>query len=124
MKGYSLIIPAGANPVETDMAMRASKLEYDRKITYDELREAVNGDVQLVPEFSCMRVDGEDVTIVAYCNENARFEGAAQNVGATYIYERALQIERNDPTLTLDPQWRLVGPIMVVWGDDEFMSEL
>lgn len=125
MKGYSLTIPAGTDLKEASKVMRDTMREYDRKITSDELRFAVDGPIQLIPEFSCMRVDGEDKHVFAFCNENARMKNAPDNRMANNIYSRAMALERGlTEDVPVDPQWRLRGNVIVAWGDDEFMNAL
>lgn len=125
MKGHSIVIPAVSDLKAAEWSMKDSRTEYDRPITLDELRSAVEGDIQLIPEFACMRVDGVDYEVVAFCNEEARIEGRPDNQMANHIYSRAIAVERGlTADVQIDPQWRLVGPVVVVWGDDEFMNAL
>lgn len=115
MKGYMLIIPA-----DPDRDIGEAK-EYSNPIPLADMQEAVGGPIETVPYFNCMRYAGEEVVGVAFCNEEGKLDMEPINDAATSIWEASLQRERGEDA-TLDDV--LVGNVIFVWGDEEFMEAL
>jgi hypothetical protein len=63
---------------------------------------------------------------VAFCDEDGKKKGLPVNKTATYLWETALRLVKHPGLMTYDGQVYdyLVGSIVVVSGDKEFMEEL
>lgn len=79
------------------------------------LREAVGGHIEQVPFFDTYEYDNKTVSCVAFCNEEGKLHLLDMNEIATIYWYRSAGRSLNDI---------LVGDIAVVFGDDEFMTEL
>jgi hypothetical protein len=100
--------------------------EFDRALTLDEMREVVGGDIEQVQGFKTIGYGGTVMDCVALCNENGKQDNLPINHGATMAWGRALDrvgIELHDAKSGIPKDW-LVGPVAVIFGDREFMSEL
>jgi hypothetical protein len=91
----------------------------------EDIRTILSGPLQLVPNFNNVLYGDKTQTCIAYVNENGKLTNAAFNQAATAEWERALNrqsqsLRRNDGVI-VD---YLVGPVVVLFGDDEFMKEL
>jgi hypothetical protein len=90
------------------------------------LQKEVGGYIEMVPYFKSFYDEGEYKPCVAVCNEDGKLTGLPPNQLATAIWHAVL---RKDPTLVDLPLAggqldSLVGPVVVVMGDEEFMDEL
>lgn len=116
MKGYSVVI----NPITGSMPTQ----EWDAPIRNEVLQSAVGGHVEHVADFNCMRIkdmDWLEVTDgVAYKHNDADHMGFAVNALATSVWHSSYRILHNGKQL----RDLLHGPIVFVWGDDEFMAAL
>jgi hypothetical protein len=111
---------------ETHILKKTPDLEY--------LRGAVGGHIEMVPYFSTYNTGTEIVGCVVFCNEEGKLHNLPVNIEATRQWDRALRrIVRGDRRLyptgifdpkTGDPSDVLVGSIIVVTGDNEFMGDL
>ena len=96
--------------------------ELDAPPRGDRLHELVDGYIELVPRFDAIKVNGEWRRCVAYCNEHGKLNGLPFNVSATAFWLEAIaRNRRGDQPLIAD---YLVGPVVVVMGDDDFMRKL
>lgn len=98
------------------------------------MRDAVGGDLELVPGFDAIGADHR--RCVAFCNEHGKLDYRHQpdappyqlpfNLVATLLWERALQARGTGQLRDAHGDWVdwLVGPVLVLYGDDEFMAEL
>ena len=82
----------------------------------EHLQKAVGGSIQLIPYFNTIRIDGATHKCVAFCDEEGKLSAKSLNRMAQVFWELAApSVARHD---------RLVGSIVVVWGDNNLMSEL
>lgn len=79
------------------------------------LREIVGGHIEQVPFFDTYDYNNKKVHCVVFCNEEGKLEQLDTNEFATIHWYRSAGRSLNDI---------LVGDIAIVFGDDEFMSEL
>lgn len=118
MKGTMLIYEADA----TEPTLRVF---IDSSPKLKELQAAVGGRIETVPYFDHIRVNGERREAVAFCNEEGKVKGLPVNRQATLIWAQVL--DNNGMTIRdehgdfLD---MLVGPVIVLYGDEEFMRAL
>lgn len=80
----------------------------------EELQEAVEGYIELVPFFTVFRKE----ECVAFCNEQGKLEGLGFNESATELWAEAMKFQGfplNDV---------IMGPIVIITGDDELMGAL
>lgn len=115
MKGYMLTIPTDPFAPITDAK------EYDAPIPLADMQEAVGGPIETVPGFVCMRYKDEEVFGTAFCNEEGKLDREPINDRATSIWEASLSREAGHLVSADD---FLVGNVIFVWGDDEFMEAL
>jgi hypothetical protein len=120
MKGTMLIIPPG------DIDVRPEVRRFDRPPSLDELTSAVGGYLEAVPWFTTVAFAGTVFNCVAFCNEHGKINHLPLNEGATMQWQRALK--RHGQSLHDDrnqaPKDWLVGPVVVLFGDREFMESL
>ncbi|MBO0716444.1 MAG: DUF3846 domain-containing protein [Rhizobiales bacterium] len=93
--------------------------------TLEELQEVVGGDIEAVQGFLSVQFGTATVRCVALCNENGKHEHLPINMAATLAWERALRrigIELRD--VSGAPKEWLVGTVVVLFGDREFMEAL
>lgn len=92
--------------------------EFNDKIPLTELQHAVGGFIELVPFFESF--DGEPC--VAYCNEYGKLNSLPANRLATTMWYEQLM---DNAKVTQDQLGDyLVGPVVVLTGDQEFMDAL
>jgi hypothetical protein len=122
MKGHALIYKTDGAIDSHEFHGGGPALEF--------LRNAVGGDIELVPGFDTIEVAGVPryrVPCVAFCDENAKVRSDIRpefNRVATKLWEEALGRSLRSPHdagVWLD---FLVGPVVVLYGDPEFMAEL
>jgi hypothetical protein len=93
---------------------------YRRPATLRELRAALGGGyLEMVPHFDSFEFGGEVHPCVAFCDERGKLEGLPTNERATAAWADAL--ERCGAQLRHD---FLVGPVLIVIGDEDFMAAL
>lgn len=83
-----------------------------RKPTLNELQTAVHGPIELVPFFD----QHEGRPCLAFCNELGKLNGMPVNNTATYMWQLAVA-----PRHLWD---QLVGPVVVLTGNREFLESL
>jgi hypothetical protein len=93
----------------------------------DKLKEGIGGGyIEIVPLFNRITHKGKVIHCVAFCDENGKRKGLQLNKTATNLWETALKLVGHPGLRT--PNGRiadyLVGSILVVSGDKEFMEEL
>lgn len=113
MKGTMLIYDVDAT--------KPRRVEIE-KPTLDALQKAVGGKIETVPYFDHIKIDGQKRECVAFCNEEGKLDQLPINKQATLIWEQVVSNvgmklrDRHGNFLDV-----LVGPIVVLYGDDEFM---
>lgn len=111
MKGYARTITSTGSDWQEELSTPPS-LEF--------LQKMVDGYIEVVPYFDTIVVDGTLHQCVAYCNEEGKLNGLSVNGRATVFWADA--VERKFKSRRLNDV--LVGDVVILFGDDEFMSEL
>jgi hypothetical protein len=83
------------------------------------LQEAVGGFIEAVPYFDTYTHEGELCRCVAFCNEEGKLKELAVNLEAMKSWIPALKAHGIDKIFDV-----LVGPVAIVFGDEEFMRAL
>lgn len=85
----------------------------------DDLQEAVEGSIETVPYWTRWhdRSTRQEFPCVAFCNEEGKLKGLEANLVATFLWQ--VNSPRGRATGDL-----LVGPVVIVTGDDEFLAAL
>lgn len=78
------------------------------------LQRAVGGYIELIPLFEKFLDGGQMVPCVAYCNEDGKVNGLCLNRLATLLWFSAAGRPLGD---------FLVGDVVIVYGDEEFMRK-
>jgi hypothetical protein len=92
----------------------------------DKLKWAIDGGpLELVPLFNTYSHDDRIVKCTVFCDEEGKNKKLPINHDATILWDAAL-LRAGHPGLILGDNMAdvLVGPIAVVFGDEEFMSNL
>jgi len=131
MQGTAVIIPSGKSlPLSTMMFAEPPTLEF--------LRSVVGGHIEWIPGFdtlACRHLrqhgdernpfrhgHGDIVRCVAFCTKEGKLDNLPFNGNATMLWQMALRRARpDDPSFFPD---YLVGTVVVLFGDDEFMQAL
>jgi len=126
MKGTTLIYRPGEAAPEAQTHTESPSLEF--------LQAVVGGYIEAVPDWGTIEIDGKVFPCVVYCNEEGKLtEGMLVNHRATILWDQALRRVVHDgkpayPNGLLradgNPIDMLLGPIIVVTGDPEFMRSL
>lgn len=115
MNGTALIYRPGLNWPEVRELTEEPGLDF--------WQEAVGGLIEAVPSFDTIQYQGEKRHCVAFCNEEGKLIGLPANRHATRLWHQALP-----PPGLITPHLGLadvlVGPVVVVFGDREFMEAL
>jgi hypothetical protein len=109
MNGTMLVIQTNGEIIET---------QHDRVPDTTVIHEALGGYLELVPYFTTIDLHGRVYRCVAFCNEHGKMNNLPDNERANIIWQVA-QIRLN-----LYTDDHLVGPIVVLFGDREFMAEI
>lgn len=88
--------------------------EFDRPPSIQVLHEAVGGYIEAVPYFDTWK----GKRCVAFCNEQGKLYNLPFNPTATMLWKSLLKQQR------LDLNDSLVGNVIILTGDDEWMAEL
>ena len=91
-------------------------VDYDKPIQLDDIQKAVGGWIELVPDFDTY--EGK-TGAVAFCNEEGKLKNLPVNDKATEAW--AASIGEGDAASLGDA---LVGDVVVIEGDDDFMAAL
>lgn len=86
------------------------------------LQKRVDGYIEIVPGFDHVEHAGAIRRCVAFCNEEGKLKRMPFNRIATEYWDQALPDGLRRPSGELVDA--LVGPIVVLFGDDEFMDAL
>jgi hypothetical protein len=118
MKGTMITItPAG------EFAQAEIDVPDDLHVPLARIHAALGGYLELIPYFdSYKREDGTVVRCVAFCNEDGKRLQLPLNIAATALWQGAL--ERTPKRLAGPLRDRLVGNVVVLFGDREFMESL
>lgn len=127
MNGFTILFRIGSDAADIRPA--------DADPTLEQLQEAVDGYIERVPYFDTIDVSGVVCGCVAYCNEDGKNLNLPMNLGATRAWHHALQrildkdgkrvyphgLFSKDGGQAGNPVDLLVGSVIVVAGDAEFM---
>lgn len=86
-----------------------------------ELQAAVGGYIEQVPGFTKIILDNEELGCAVFCNEHGKLKGLPPNELATHHWRVSLLKRGVYPEQMNDV---LVGDVLVVYGDKEFMGAL
>lgn len=90
------------------------------------LQKAVEGDIQLVPHFDFYTPPGGmiEYRCIAFCNEKGKVIEMPINLRATEAWHFACLRSIGRPLILADGRALdvLVGPMIVVWGNREFLK--
>lgn len=113
MKGTMLVFkPGQSRPVVTPI---------DGPPTLELLKPALNGGyLEVVPHFRAIGHDGKQHACVALCDEDGKRNQLPFNPVATFLWDKAMRVATG---VGCHPDY-LVGPVVVVFGDDEFMEAM
>lgn len=106
MKGTMIVIPA-------DKKMPQTATQFTRRVELSELQAGVGGLVEAVPYLNTYRHEGKRVACFAFCNEEGKLKALPLNERATAIWHS--QARAGDV---------LLGPVVIVFGDQEFMDNV
>lgn len=106
MKGWILTVPAIGD---------SSVREVNTANIYPLLYDGVKGYIEQVPLFTRFEWSGIMRECVAFCNEEGKIKNLPVNERATAMWIKAANKHVGDV---------LVGDVLVVWGDKEFMRDL
>jgi hypothetical protein len=101
-------------------------VHYTRAVTAEELGTVIGGYVEAVPGFSTIGFAGVVMSCVAFCNEHGKLDKLPVNEPATAYWERSLRrqgMQLLDDKTQIPKDW-LVGNVVVLFGDGEFMAAL
>lgn len=105
MKGTVIIIPADVHkPIEQQEFAAPPTLEF--------LQGSVGGYIELVPYFHKY----ESHSCAAFCNEEGKHRKLTYNTRATVLWHAQTASMGNDDYL--------VGDVVILYGDEDFMSAL
>jgi len=106
---------------------RPTEREIERALTPDDLKAGIAGDdLAEVPGFKSVEQDGEMIDCIAFCDGEAKEKRLAVNAAATIAWDQALR-RHGLPGLARPngmPADYLAGPVIVLFGDAEFMAAL
>lgn len=108
MKGIAVIVKSTGEFEHTEFDGESPSLDF--------LRKAVGGHIETVPMFDMFEDRGVlRSNVVVFCNEEGKLTGLPYNETATYRWSLCIGKPLRDV---------LVGDIVVLYGDDEFMQSL
>lgn len=90
------------------------------------LKEQVNGYIQLIPLFQKIKIGGIEHECIAYCNEEGKLNLLPFNRTATELWDASIKAINRGTLRDNEGKYHdvLVGSIVVVFGDEEFMEEM
>ena len=130
MKGRTYVYSVNDPVVRAVGAVKVTYLSEPLRLK--QLQEAVGGYIESVPLWNTYIHNGRPVSCVAYCNEEGKLNGLSLNAAATRDWSAAMlriveEGEQVYPRGLLGADGRpsdvLVGDIVVVVGDEEFMRD-
>jgi hypothetical protein len=92
------------------------------EVPLDWLQERVHGYIERVPHFDCVEYQAAIHPCVAFCNEEGKLKGMAYNAVATELWAHAMPYDLRRPDGQIIDV--LCGPVVVLFGDAEFMAAL
>jgi hypothetical protein len=101
-----IVIPADKKTPQTTIPL-------SRRVELSELQAGVGGFIETVPNLTTYRHEGKRVACFAFCNEEGKLNSLPLNERATAIWQS--QFRTSDV---------LVGPVVIVFGDQEFMDNV
>lgn len=114
MRATALLFKPGALEPETiELTARAELEWYQGKL---------GGWIEQVPRFDSIRVGEVVQRCVAFCDEEGKLKGLGYNRAATIAWHDAIPEGLIGPSGQIEDI--LVGPVLVIAGDAEFMEEL
>lgn len=112
MKGTMILVPVDGPAVTTELT-GPPELET--------LKDAVGGYIEPVPHLKSAKLrDGRIVPCVVFCNEDGKRLQLPYNEQANLLWKLSMLRDFNS---TPAPDF-LVGNVVLLYGDDEFMAEL
>jgi hypothetical protein len=83
-----------------------------------------NDDLEHVPLFDTISIDGKREQCVAFCGEHGKIDGKPVNRRATVIWRRSITEHPDHPLMArLARDW-LAGTVVVLIGDTKFLETL
>lgn len=110
MEGQAIILKPGET-LET-----ATRVHLDAPPDLAFLKEGVGGYIEAVPKFEALDLDGDRKRCVAFCNEEGKIHRLQPNFEAQRLWEASF-----GHLISSD---FLVGPIVILTGDEEFLEAL
>jgi len=112
MKGTMWVFPADSRDKRV--------VEFDHAPRLEELKAAIDGGwLESVPYFNEIEIGGKWHRCWAVCDEEGKLKGLGVNPRATMLWHKTLRQRHG-----LAPSDILVGPVFVIFGDDELMATL
>lgn len=113
MKGQMIVIPDSK-----DGTLKVT--DFDNPPTLEQMQAALGGYLEAVPFFDELIQGSRADKCVVFCDEDGKLKkGLKENTRATAAWKVVFE-KRTRHTLTD----RLVGPVIVLVGDDEFLAAL
>lgn len=126
MWGTLHIIPAAANnsPVPLGHRSKHRLVVLSAPPSIEKLREAVGGDIKIIPSFDSIIHGGEVVPCLVYCRKGAREANLLANTWANLLWLQA-QVRKNGFSET-DPDMPdfIAGPVAILLGNKIFMHHV
>lgn len=122
MEGACIIFHPWASQgvLETHIFKKPPDLDY--------IKGVIGGWLEYVSGFNTIEIEDDVFHCVAYCNEEGKLQGQDINVAATHAWDKALRRGDMHPNGILgsdgNPIDVLVGSVIVLFGDEEFMAAL
>lgn len=113
MKGLTLLVRTDGTTEITEWT------EHKPLVFLDHLKKAVGGCIETVPYFDRLEVNGTEHRCVAFCDEEGKIKEKPFNAYAQHMWRLS---GRNGMWAAQSDA--LVGDIICVFGDEEFMKEL
>jgi hypothetical protein len=121
MRGQGTIVRVSGRQEVTYFDTARTPLEY--------LQEAVGGYIELVPNFTTVRLDddhADPVPCIVFCDEEGKLNRKPINVEATRMWDMALRRLPSHPNGLTGPDNYLtdylVGDIVIITGDAKFLA--
>jgi len=97
-------------------------VNFDRPLTLEQLKAGLDeGYLEAVPMFNTIAVEGVVHRCVAFCDEDGIRKELPVNMLATGLWLAACG---RAGMRSLPQAYGLLGPVVIVYGDQEFMAEL
>lgn len=119
MKGYMLVLKPGQSKPHIRELTAEPPLE--------DIKAHLNGGwLETVTGFTSVMFEGQKLACVAFCDEEGKLKELEFNSLATIMWDKALRVQNHPRLITYNGRVldRLVGPVVVLAGDDEFIRSL